>query len=309
MFIKYRAVNAGGPCNFNCRTCEHKENLSARVCTEELTSRLLSISESENIEFTGGDFFMRNDMAAIADLASKRFRRVKYNTNGAVFAYKEQLEKAVSSGVKIIFFKFFSIDRETHAKMTNKDALMFALQGFENLVERQNVIRSQYPSNWECDFFLAANLVAHSATMHSLERSADYLSLKNIGRIVIDFRLSDCASDEALATARRCVEKCAQNGSWAVIKGIPVCAARGFEEHCGDVYRTENAVPGNVLLPGVCESCVLRSRCGGVPATLADKRRWTPICASNAITYIDKMQYFHSHIPERDVVADSGRKS
>lgn len=297
MFINYRPININSACNFNCVICDCEKGASTGHTADNLISRMASVPESENIEFVGGELFIRKDAANLVKFAAERFSSVKYNTNGAIFAYRNKLELMLANGLNIVYIKFFSIDPKTHAAATRTDTHEFVLAGFEHLAEHQNKACMPFADKWECGFFLAANLYVHSLTLPTLEESTEYLSRKKLPRLILDFRYSDCISDEDLLAARRSLERSVANGTWAIVKGLPVCAMKGFEEHCGDVYRTQRFIPGHVFIPGVCENCVLYATCGGVAPNLAKKRDWSPIEPDSRIANLDDIVYFHSHIP------------
>ncbi|MFA6449216.1 MAG: radical SAM protein [bacterium] len=308
MFISYKSVSIGSGCNFNCLFCGCEKKDSEKFTTEELKARLLAMPESENIEFTGGELFIRRDAAAIIKIAAQRFCSVKCNTNGVVFAYKKALDALCVCGLNNIYVKFFSTDPKIHAAITRTDTLKYVVEGFENLVSRHKQASDPFIDKWECGFFLATEIFIHSMTLPTLEETAKYISGKQIPRLIFDFNHSDCASDEAILTARRCIDESVGNGTWAVIKGLPACAMRGFEEHCGDAFRLDRFIPGNVFILGVCEKCVLFSTCGGVPASLEDKRKWTPITIESGMKNLDDIIHFHSHIPAKLPSIQSGAR-
>lgn len=298
MFINYKPVDTGSPCNFNCLFCGLKKTTSEYLDTERLKSLLVTIPESESIEFTGGELFIRKDAMEIVSFAGNRFRRVKYNTNGAVFAYKNVIESAFDNGLKIIYMKFFTTDPKAHETITKTDTLKHAIKGFENLAIMQNSKNTPSVDSLHCDFFFAVDTFAHSLTLPTLKETTAFITMSDIPRFIINFNCSDCVSDEAISTARECVELSVENGTWAIIKGLPMCAMRDFEEHCGDAYRFDRYIPGNIFIPDVCDRCVLFSVCGGIPEAIAGKRRWTPITSESKVKNLDHIMFFHSIIPE-----------
>jgi len=266
--------------------------------TKALKSLLGAMPESESIEFAGGEFFARKDALEIVDFAGNRFRRVKYNTNGAIFAYRNVVESAFNSGLKIIYMKFFTTDPSAHETITRTNTLKYAIKGFENLANMQNAKNTPSVDSLRCDYFFAVDTFAHSLTLPTLEETIAFITMSDIPRLIINFNYSDCLSDEAISIARKCVDLAVENGTWAIIKGLPICAMRDFEEHCGDAYRLERYIPGNVFIPSVCDRCVLFSVCGGIPETIADKRRWSPITSESKPKNLDHIMFFHSIIPE-----------
>jgi len=139
-------------CNLKCRHCYFHESLNRpeEISLENIEKLSKSSGEIVNIALTGGEPFLRQDIAKIAGLFVKNSnaRIVTIPTNGMLSkVIEEQAGKMLRENPKAIFNVFVSLDGEekTHNRIRgDKNAFsnaMKTLSGLENLRKKFDNLR------------------------------------------------------------------------------------------------------------------------------------------------------------------------
>jgi hypothetical protein len=295
MFIRYRKIEIAGPCNFNCRICGYSKSSENIPTTEEIFAMMEDVPQKSNVEFAGGEPFLRKDIFVIIKAASERFKRVKLTTNGAAFYYENKLWKALDAGLKNIEVKFFSVIPEIHNHITRTNSFDFTVKGIDNLsrfLDKSPDLLYDY--NWD-NIFASVRIMASSRSLPSLEDTVKFLSLKGFARIIIDFSHSDSFPPNVVETIGRSVKASLANNVWAHTVGLPLCLMSGIEEHCGEIYRLNKTIPGYTAASGVCESCALADACAGVPAGFAAPINLKPVSARDLSDKLNDVVSLHNY--------------
>ncbi|HOC93746.1 MAG TPA: radical SAM protein [bacterium] len=277
MFIRYRKIEIAGPCNFNCRVCGYPKSITNIPTTEDILAAMEGIPQQSNVEFIGGEPFLRKDMNVIIKAASERFKRVKLTTNGSAFYYESKLWKALDAGLKNIEVKFFSVIPEIHNYITRTNTFEYAAKGIDNIsrfLDKSPDLLYDY--NWD-NIFVAGRVIASTRSLPSLEDTVKHLSTKGFARIIIDLSHADSFSPSVIETVRGSIKAAIANSVWTLTVGLPLCLMSGIEEHCGEIYRLDKTIPGYAAVSGACDICVLADECAGVPAGFAGANNLKPI--------------------------------
>lgn len=277
MFIKYNTVETGSQCNFNCTRCRYEKQIRREPPFEEIIGLMQSVPAGENIEFAGGELFIRRDVFDIMKLAKTRFPRVKYNTNAACFCHKEFLLKAIASGMRILNVKFHSVNPDAHRACTRTDTLQYVMKALDNISECVKAFDHSTESSEAAKFAVIVQLSVNRTTLPTLLETVDHVSGKSFARLALDCRNAEEIDDTLIGAIKKSIVISVENGTWPTALGLPPCALTDLEEHSGEIYRLERRIAGYAHVPGICDRCEIHSVCPGVLENLADKREWKPI--------------------------------
>ncbi|MBR1771574.1 MAG: GTP 3',8-cyclase MoaA [Lachnospiraceae bacterium] len=140
--IAYLRVSVTDRCNLRCRYCMPQEGIEqfahADCLTLEEIYRIVSVMADmglKKVRFTGGEPMVRKNLVKLVrDTASTRgIRDVAMTTNGVLFA--EHVEEFAQAGLTSVNISLDTLDAETYARITGKDALGSVLAAIEKAVE------------------------------------------------------------------------------------------------------------------------------------------------------------------------------
>ncbi|MFH1539996.1 MAG: radical SAM protein [bacterium] len=277
MFIKYQTVKIGSQCNFRCVGCDYENDARQALPHEEIKKLLYSIPVGENVEFIGGDPFIRKDVLTIVKIAARRFTRVKFNTNAAGFFYKKLLVDALANGLKILNIKFYSIDPAIHKASTRTDTLQYVVKGMDNLSECVEKYDHSIEKMEAAKFAVIVQIIVNRTTLPGIIETVDYVSRKKFARLMLDCGKTEEINDELLDVIRKSIGISLKNGTWPLALGLPPCALPELEEHAGECYRLERRIPGYRQVPEICGRCEIHGVCAGIPESQVNKWEWKPI--------------------------------
>ncbi|MHB1652631.1 MAG: radical SAM (seleno)protein TrsS [Desulfitobacteriaceae bacterium] len=129
-------------CNLNCSYCfasaggqKTDPDLGA---VEQWLERVYQASGGSNLQLSGGEPTVRDDLAEIIALARRRgFNFVQINSNGLRLAEDKEYVKALSeAGLNSVFLQFDGTKNEIYRRLRGRDLLAEKLQAIKNCAEQ-----------------------------------------------------------------------------------------------------------------------------------------------------------------------------
>lgn len=130
-------VEVTSRCNLNCKFCFADAKGSCEdpdIKTIEMWySRIIKAQGHKNLQISGGEPTVREDLPEIIELASKMgFDFIQLNTNGIRLGDIDYYTKLKEAGLKSIFLQFDGLDREVLSKLRGKDIINEKIKAIEN---------------------------------------------------------------------------------------------------------------------------------------------------------------------------------
>ena len=120
-------------CNFDCFFCHMEgEAPSSEEMTPKEIGEIVRVACKlgvKNVKFTGGEPLLREDIADIVSRIAQYAEEVSMTTNGSLL--KETAAALRKAGLRRVNVSLHSVDPETFAKITGRDALQQVEEGIE----------------------------------------------------------------------------------------------------------------------------------------------------------------------------------
>ncbi len=126
-YTKKVEINLGYACNAKCPFCYYYDSVVTKsnentLTTEEAKKQLIQAKKLgiEEIEFTGGEVTLRNDLPELISYAKKElgFSIVCMITNGIRLSKRDYVASLVAAGIDDILFSIHGHDAHTHDYLT-----------------------------------------------------------------------------------------------------------------------------------------------------------------------------------------------
>lgn len=124
-------------CNLKCKFCfadSKTKGIDTDIETIEMWyERIIKASGTCNLQISGGEPTLREDLDKVISLASdKGFKFIQLNTNGIKLSDYNYYKKLKEAGLKSIFLQFDALDSDNIIKLRGKEILNEKLKTIEN---------------------------------------------------------------------------------------------------------------------------------------------------------------------------------
>jgi MoaA/NifB/PqqE/SkfB family radical SAM enzyme len=273
---KLLLVMAGTSCNNHCLFC----SISAMARNYDRTTKEIILDLEKNkgkyqgVEFTGGEFAMRDDALLLVTMASRLdYKTISVETNGKVFAYRDFALQMVSAGLTRITFSIHGASPLTHDRITDcEGSFSHAMCGLKNICSQDidvsvNFVITKFNFREITAFAEIIKKIKKVSLLHfSFVRPLDRFSEKDFLSIVPRF-------SEVLPFLKKVSRR--KNVSF---RDVPPCLlnADKIESHREKENITMNYGKVNIrqtcynsllsmmMQPDKCFNCALKKKCPGI---------------------------------------------
>jgi len=127
-------INLTSFCNNNCKYCLRDDKKSFQEPTFDAIQSVATREKNSKIFLTGGESLLKFDFYEIIKILRERKKKITLKTNGRIFFYKENAQKAVEHGIKNFVILIPSSVPDVFDDITQvKNSFYQTLQGIRNL--------------------------------------------------------------------------------------------------------------------------------------------------------------------------------
>ena len=137
--MRIYTLQLGYQCNSNCLFCEIPQQLKEKVnplFDKTLKELIKNKKKFDDLRITGGEPTIYPKILEIVNYAKKicKYKKIRLESNGFMYYYKEFVDKLVDSGVDHFQISFHTTDPQEYDKITGvKKSYKYVMKGIENI--------------------------------------------------------------------------------------------------------------------------------------------------------------------------------
>lgn len=264
-------LEINGQCNINCLHCT-KNKKKANKLLEQIKNELLAIAKRTNsITFPCAEPAMRKDIMEIIRYANRLdLTRIRLETNGMIFCYRNFTKEIVESGVEKIIVHFFSHHKDKYEAVTQTEGSFDqAIDGLKNLLKLRPGLVTAKIRIFDYNYEDLADMVNFLLDLNVKEFYFEYEPNDKVGVPNLD------ALETHLRKALLILKKI--NVPFCVT-GVPYCKMADFEEAIDEIHHPFDEImtmDGDLINVGkerrkkkhknnICKKCKYDNICEGL---------------------------------------------
>jgi len=268
--LRYKKIFLGGPCNNDCTHCLPGWKDSPQVDFAPIR-KLIENTDSDNIEFYGGEPTLRSDLGALITTArDEGYRRIKLRSNGRALANPYYLDDVMRAGCSLFDITLWGSHPHLHDRLTRvPDSFRETMSGLQNL------------SSAPYEKFISVRIPLCRENISDLEQTV--VTALNVGvqRIILAMRDYTLSFESVRPHIANGINIGIFNRVWTATEGIPFCLMQGLEQHVGELFVGWESLTATAYRKHKrCTECVYDTLCPGAAAEHVERfggRELTPV--------------------------------
>ncbi len=127
-------INLTSSCNNNCKYCSRDNKKNSQEPIFSVVRDIITKEKNSKFFLTGGESSLRSDFYEIVKILRERKKEITLKTNGRIFFYRENAQKALERGIKNFVILIPSSTPDVFDGITQvKNSFYQTLQGIRNL--------------------------------------------------------------------------------------------------------------------------------------------------------------------------------
>jgi len=246
-------------CNQNCIFC--------LGLPKKLQNFKKLIKEADELVISGGEPALSKDIFEILDFckSNKKIKKIEFQSNGAIFFYRNFLNKILNLKIVNEFnINFSSHNKELDKEITQANLFEYKVKGIQNLVDAEQNVRLTFVINKLNYGMMLDYMKFINSKWKDIKIQFSFLQFE--GKVMKNLSLVPLYSElrpyllKALGFAK-------ENNMKVAVENIPMCIFPEYKEFSLDFFKKpsnrKSFYPKKTIKK--CSRCVLKANCFGIP--------------------------------------------